>query len=43
MGFGREYGTLRPGVRSVMEIAKVDCSGLLVRESRGILAGGTGI
>ena len=39
---GVEYGTLRPGVRSVMEIAKVDCSAFPVAGS-GILGGGTGI
>jgi hypothetical protein len=34
---------LRPGVRRVMEMANVDCSGLLERELCGILAGGTGM
>lgn len=43
VGFGWEYGTFSPGVRRVMEMAKVDCSGLLVVDSCGTLAGGTGI
>ena len=30
VAFGAEYGTFRPGVRSVIEMAKVDCSGLLL-------------
>lgn len=41
VGFGVEYGTLRPGVRSVIDMAKVDCSGLFV--SGETLAGGTGM
>ena len=43
VGFGCEYGTLRPGVRSVMEMANVDCSSLFVVESCGTFAGGTGM
>lgn len=43
VGFGWEYGTLRPGVRSVIEIANVDCSGWFDVEFSGILAGGTGM
>ncbi len=34
---------LRPGVRSVIEIANVDCSGWLDVEFCGIFAGGTGM
>ena len=34
---------LRPGVRRVIDIANVDCSGLFVRESAGTFAGGTGM
>ena len=43
VGLGEEYGTLRPGVSSVMEMANVDCSGWSENEFSGILAGGTGI
>ena len=43
VGLGREYGTVRPGVSKVMDMANVDCSGLLVKESCGTLAGGTGM
>lgn len=40
---GVEYGTSWLGVRSVMEIAKVDCSGFPEVESAGMRAGGTGM
>ena len=43
VGFGVEYGTWRPGVKRVIDIAKVDCSGLFVVEPVGIFAGGTGM
>lgn len=41
VGLGVEYGTCRPGVRSVMEMANVDCSGFVA--PGGTLAGGTGM
>jgi hypothetical protein len=40
-GLGVEYGTWRPGVRRVIEMAKVDCSGLVA--PGGTFAGGTGM
>ena len=43
MGFGVEYGTARPGVRRVMEIANLDGSGLFEEGSAGIVGLGTGI
>lgn len=39
---GVEYGTSCPGVKRVMEMANVDCSGFPEPES-GILGAGTGI
>jgi hypothetical protein len=42
VGFGVEYGTSWPGFSSVMEMAKVDCSGFPLAES-GSLGGGTGM
>ena len=45
VGLGEEYGTLRPGVRSVMDMANVDCSNFVVSEAGldGIFGGGTGM
>jgi len=37
------YGMARPGVRRVMLMAKVDCWGIFVAESFGIVGGGTGM
>jgi hypothetical protein len=41
VALGVEYGTCRPGVRRVIEMAKVDCSGLVA--PGGTFAGGTGM
>ena len=41
VGLGVEYGTVMPGVSRVMDMAKVDCSGIL--ELGLSFAGGTGI
>jgi hypothetical protein len=41
VAFGVEYGTWRPGVSRVIEMAKVDCSGLVA--PGGTFAGGTGM
>ena len=38
-----EYGTSWPGVRRVIEMANVDCSGLSLVESVGNFGGGTGM
>ena len=42
-GFGFEYGTSRPGVRSVMEIANFAGSGFPDADPSGIFALGTGM
>jgi hypothetical protein len=41
VALGVEYGTWRPGVNRVIDIAKVDCSGLVA--PGGTFAGGTGM
>jgi hypothetical protein len=41
VSLGVEYGTCIPGVKRVIDMANVDCSGLV--DSERILGGGTGI
>jgi hypothetical protein len=43
VALGVEYGTFRPGVSSVIEIAKVDGSALVEDEPAFNLGGGTGM